>query len=77
MSVIFHCLSLQGRDMLHDTKKEMDRIYQKFTRSLNPIKSLSEDDKRLAVEYIKSVIKHQHTLVEDAWKKKEHELLNE
>lgn len=63
--------------MLNRTKKEMDRVYQKFSKPLNSTKTLSEDDKRLASEYLKNVVKGQHSLAEEAWKIKERELLNE
>ncbi|VDM33737.1 unnamed protein product [Hydatigera taeniaeformis] len=69
-------LFIQGWDMLHQTKKEMDRIYQRFSKSVAAMKSLSEDDKRVATEHLKTVVKAQHTAVEQVWKAKEEELLN-
>lgn len=71
-----HELSRKGWDMLHQTKKEMDRIYQRFSKSVAAMKSLSEDDKRVATEHLKTVVKAQHTAVEQVWKAKEEELLN-
>ncbi|CDI98061.1 ribosome recycling factor [Echinococcus multilocularis] len=69
-------LTRKGRDMLHRTKKEMDRIYQKFSKSIATMKSLSEDDKRAANEYLKTIVKAQHAAAEKVWKVKEEELLN-
>ncbi|EUB60262.1 hypothetical protein EGR_04820 [Echinococcus granulosus] len=69
-------LTRKGRDMLHRTKKEMDRIYQKFSKSIATMKSLPEDDKRAANEYLKIVVKGQHAAAEKIWKAKEEELLN-
>ncbi len=67
-----------GREFLNKTKKDMDRIYQKYSKQLGSaeLKSLSEDKKRLATNYFKTVVKSQRTLAENEWKKKEHELLN-
>ncbi|VDD83817.1 unnamed protein product [Mesocestoides corti] len=69
-------LAKRGRDMLHRTKREMDKIYQKFSKPISKMKTLSEDDKHLANEYLKTIVKTYHTQVEKTWKAKEHELLN-
>ncbi|KAL7056263.1 hypothetical protein AAHC03_020815 [Spirometra sp. Aus1] len=68
----------QGRDLLTRTKKEMDRVYQKYNRLLHSptLKTFSEDKKRLAGEYLKTVVRTQHSLADEVWKKKEQELQN-
>ncbi|BHF78506.1 hypothetical protein SprV_0602161900 [Sparganum proliferum] len=68
----------QGRDLLTRTKKEMDRVYQKYSRLLHSptLKTFSEDKKRLAGEYLKTVVRAQHSLADEVWRKKEQELQN-
>ncbi|VDK22006.1 unnamed protein product [Taenia asiatica] len=70
-------LARKGQDMLNRTKKEMDKIYQKFSKSITAMKSLSEDDKHAANEYLKTTVKAQHAAAEKAWKAKKEELLND
>lgn len=67
----------RGRDMLHRTKKDMDKIYQKYSKILSSMKTLSEDNRRDANEYLKNTVKEQHTKADQMWKTKESELLNE
>lgn len=74
-TILYRELFIQGRDMLTRTKKEMVRIYQKFSKSITAMKSLSEDDKHVANEYLKTAVKAQHAAAEQAWKAKEEELL--
>ncbi|VDL93554.1 unnamed protein product [Schistocephalus solidus] len=68
----------QGRDLLTRTKKEMDRVYQKYNRLLHSpvLKTLSEDKRRLAGEYLKTVVRAQHSKADELWTKKEQELQN-
>ncbi|KAM7534407.1 hypothetical protein Aperf_G00000112330 [Anoplocephala perfoliata] len=70
-------LTKRGRDMLHRTKKDMDKIYQKFSKSVTTVKTMSEDDKRTANEYLKNTIKAEHAKAEQVWKVKEQELLSD
>lgn len=72
-------MPVAGREMLTRTKKEMDKVYQKYSRSLNSsaMKTVSEDSKRVANEYLKKIVKMQHGVAEETWKKKEQDLLNE
>ncbi|VDN20808.1 unnamed protein product [Dibothriocephalus latus] len=67
-----------SRDLLTRTKKEMDRVYQKYNRLLHSpaLKTLSEDKKRLAGEYLKTVVRAQHSRADELWTKKEQELQN-
>ncbi|VDL61736.1 unnamed protein product [Hymenolepis diminuta] len=70
-------LTRRGRDMLHQTKKDMDKVYQKYSKLVTSMSALSEDDKRVANEYLKSTVKAQHVKAEQAWKAKEQELLSD
>lgn len=63
--------------MLHRTKKDMDKVYQKYSKLVTSMNALSEDDKRVANEYLKSTVKAQHAKAEQAWKAKEQELLSD
>ncbi|VDO08870.1 unnamed protein product [Rodentolepis nana] len=70
-------LTKRGRDMLHRTKRDMDKVYQKYSKLVASMNTLSEDDKRTANEYLKSTVKTQHAKAEQAWKTKEQELLSD
>ncbi|KAM3177128.1 hypothetical protein ACTXT7_005139 [Hymenolepis weldensis] len=70
-------LTKRGRDMLHRTKKDMDKVYQKYSKLVTSMNALSEDDKRAANEYLKSTVKAQHAKAEQVWKAKEQELLSD
>ncbi|CAH8593430.1 unnamed protein product [Heterobilharzia americana] len=67
----------QGKELLHQAIHEMDKVYQTHNKLLNSKQAkeqLSEDNLFIARQYLRTLVKEQHNLVETLWNKKKTEL---